>query len=140
MQNAAPVGAARPIHPLYAILLASPLPLFLGAVLSNWAYSSTYQVQWTNFASWLMAGGLVFLGAALVWAIARLLVARRRHGWISLVLILVTFVVGFITALVLAKDAWAAMPAGLILSIITLVLAATANWAAYSRLVVGERA
>ena len=59
----------RVIHPVHAVLLASTLPLFLGALLSDWAYSSTYQIQWTNFASWQVAGGLVFTGLALLWAI-----------------------------------------------------------------------
>lgn len=131
MQDRAGAQADRQINPLHAILIASPIPLFLGAVLSNWAYSSTYQIQWTNFASWLMAGGLVFVGAALAWAIVELFTGRGQRGWIYLGLVLATFVVGFLTALVLAKDAWAAMPGGLILSLITLVLAGAANWAAY---------
>ena len=49
----------RALHPLHAILLAFPLPLFLGALLSDLAYSSTYEVQWTNFASWLIAGAML---------------------------------------------------------------------------------
>ena len=53
------------LHPVHAILLASTLPLFLGALLSDWAYSSSYQIQWLNFASWLIAGALVLCGLAL---------------------------------------------------------------------------
>ena len=48
----------RPLHPLHAILLAFPLPLFLGALLSDAAYRASFHVQWHNFASWLIAGGL----------------------------------------------------------------------------------
>ncbi|MBM0171119.1 hypothetical protein JNO53_13625 [Altererythrobacter sp. C41] len=113
-------------------MLASPIPLFLGAVLCNWAYATTYEIQWTNFASWLVAGGLVFVGAALVWTGVGLFSHRGRRGWISLGLVLAAFVFGFITALFLARDAWAAMPGSLILSIITLILVVAANWAAYS--------
>src|SRR3546814_9206497 len=50
----------RVIHPVHAVVLASSLPLFFGALLSDWAYSSTYDVQWLNFAAWLNAGALVF--------------------------------------------------------------------------------
>ena len=50
------------------MLLAFPLPLFIGALLSDWAYSATYQIQWINFASWLIAGALVFTGLALLWS------------------------------------------------------------------------
>lgn len=117
----------RPLsHPLHILLLVSTFPLFLGALLSDWAYSASYEVQWINFASWLIAGALMFLGGALVWTFVQALVSgasRGRSGWVLFALLLVTFVVGFINALVHAKDAGATMPDGLILSIIVLILA-----------------
>ncbi len=124
----------RPLHPLHAVLLAGTLPLFLGALLSDWAYADSYQIQWTNFASWLVSGGLVFAGLALVWALIDTLRADSRGGgkWLYFGLLLATFIVGFFNALVHAKDGWAAMPEGLILSGIVLLLAIAANWAAYS--------
>jgi uncharacterized membrane protein len=120
---------------VHAILIASTIPLFLGALLSDWAYASTYLVQWTHFASWLIVGGLVFVGFALLWAIVELLSVgsgRGRGDWLYVALALATFALGFINALVHAKDAWAAMPAGLILSAIVLALAIASNWAAYT--------
>ena len=65
-------ASLRPMSPLHAILIASTIPLFLGAVLSSWAYARTFEIQWTNFASWLVAGGLVFAGLALVWSLIEL--------------------------------------------------------------------
>ena len=128
--------AQRPaIHPVHAILIASTIPLFLGALLSDWAYSSTYVIQWTHFASWLIAGGLVFTGLALIWAVIALLSTGRSSGtgdWLYVGLVLATVVLGIINALVHAKDAWAAMPAGLILSAIVLILAIASNWAFYA--------
>ena len=38
------------------MLLGSTIALFLGALLSDLAYYRSYQVQWINFASWLIAG------------------------------------------------------------------------------------
>jgi uncharacterized membrane protein len=122
---------------VHAILLASILPLFLGALLSDWAYSSTKEVQWINFAAWLNAGALVFAGFALLWAVIdffRSDVARERRSALYLLLLITTFVVGFITALIHAKDAWATMPAGLILSFITFVLALATIWVGFSTL------
>ena len=121
---------ARNLHPVHTILLVSVLPLFLGALLSDLAYGSSYQVQWKNFASWLIAGGLVFAGLALLWAIVDALRADIRGGsrWLYPLLLLATFVVGFVNALVHAKDAWSSMPAGTILSIIMLILALVATW------------
>ncbi|RZL04662.1 MAG: hypothetical protein EOP40_21625 [Rubrivivax sp.] len=115
---------------MHAVLAFSALPLFLGALLSDWAYSSSYQVQWLNFASWLMAGGLLLAGLALAWAAVSVLRTRapgHRGGVAYLLLLLATFVVGCFNALVHARDGWATMPTGLLLSGVVLVLAAVAS-------------
>ena len=119
-----------PYRPMHAIVLVSSLPLFIGALLSDWAYTSSHQVQWLNFAAWLIAGGLLIAGPSLLWGAVDLLrspATRHRRGMIYLSLLLATFVIGFINALVHAKDGWAAMPTGLILSAVVVVLAATAS-------------
>ena len=58
------------LHPLHAMLLAGVFPPFLGALLSDIAYANSHQIQWQNFASWLIVGGLVFCAITLVFAIA----------------------------------------------------------------------
>ena len=68
----------RSLHPLHAVLLAGTVPLFLGVLLSDIAYSSSYEMQWKNFASWLIVGGLVFGGFALLWALIELFRADQR--------------------------------------------------------------
>ncbi len=115
---------------MHAILTFSTVPLFLGATLSDWAYFSSHEIQWVNFAAWLNAGGLLIAGLALLWGavdVLRSSVKRNRGGLIYLALLLVTFVVGFINALIHGKDGWAAMPSGLILSVVVVVLAAAAS-------------
>lgn len=129
------------IHPVHGVLVASSLPLFMGALLSDLAYGSTYQIQWTNFASWLIAGGLIFAGLALVWALIDLLRADRQwrgKPMLYFLLLLGTFVIGFFNALVHAKDAWATMPEGLILSVVVAVLAAAATAVGFSTLRRGD--
>lgn len=127
------------VHPLHAVMLAGTVPLFLGAMLSDIAYSATYQVQWTNFASWLIAGGLVFGAFAVVWAVIDLFHADRRgpRALLYALLVVATWVLGFVNLLIHAKDAWASMPGGLILSVIVLVLACAATWVGFSSLRVG---
>ncbi len=124
-----------------AFLLAAALPLFLGALLCDWAYWSSYEIQWSNFASWLVAGGMVFLGIALACALVDLFRADRRGGraLVRFVLLLAAFVLGFINALVHARDAWAVMPGGLVLSVVVLLLVTVATAMAFAGLRMGAR-
>jgi uncharacterized membrane protein len=128
-------GQLRPLHPLHAILLAFPLALFLGALASDLAYRSTFHIQWANFSSWLIAGGLLVGGFAVLWALINLFrrgTARKGRLIIYFVVLLAMWALGFVNALVHAKDAWATMPEGLYLSAITTLLALVAAWIGYS--------
>jgi uncharacterized membrane protein len=125
----------RALHPLHAVLLASTVPLFLGVLLSDMAYSLSYEVQWTNFASWLIAGGLVFGGFALLWGLVELLRAgarRRGRSFLHFLVLLAMCGLGFVNALIHARDAWASMPTGLILSAAVALLAIAATWIGHS--------
>nr|WP_232849642.1 DUF2231 domain-containing protein [Pseudomonas capsici] len=115
---------------MHAILLAGTVPLFLGALLSDIAYFKTFQIQWSNFASWLIAGGLVFCGLALLFALVNLIRAEHKAGrpLVYFLLLLGTWVLGLINAFEHAKDAWAVMPSGLILSVIVTVLSVVSAW------------
>ncbi|EFQ63477.1 hypothetical protein PFWH6_3158 [Pseudomonas fluorescens WH6] len=116
--------------PLHATLLAGTVPLFLGALLSDIAYGQTYQIQWANFASWLITGALVFAGLALLFALVNLVRAGHKAGQplVYFLLVLATWVLGLINAFQHAKDAYAMMPAGLVLSAIVSVLTLAATW------------
>lgn len=122
--------------PLHAILLAGTVPLFLGALLSDIAYSQTFQIQWANFASWLIAGGLLFCGLALLFALVNLIRADHKAGRpvAYFLLLLVTWALGLINAFEHAKDAWAMMPLGLILSIVVTLLSVVAAWTGLTNL------
>jgi uncharacterized membrane protein len=83
----------------------------------------------------------VLAGLALLWALIDLLRADRSWRGRSLIYVLVllaAWVVGFINALVHAKDAWAKMPEALILSIIVAVLVLVACWLGLSSWRSGE--
>jgi uncharacterized membrane protein len=115
---------------MHAIFTLSSVPLFLGALLCDWAYASSQEIQWINFAAWLVAGGLLIAGLSLMWGVVDGLrtAANHRRGRLPyLILLLATFVVGFINALVHAKDGWATMPTGLVLSAVVVVLAMAAS-------------
>lgn len=127
------------VRPLHAFLLAGTVPLFLGAMLSDIAYARSYQIQWNNFASWLLAGGLVVAGFALLCAVIDLFRSHYRGGRVGsyTAVLAITWIIGFINALVHAMDAWAIMPAALVLSVMVVVLAAVASWLGFRGLRVG---
>jgi uncharacterized membrane protein len=97
-------------------------------------------VQWTNFASWLIAGALLVGGFVMLWALIEWLLSgedRTGRHVVYFIVLLVMWVLGFINALVHAKDVWATMPAGLWLSVIVTLLALVASWLGYSGLRAG---
>lgn len=129
------------IHPLHGLLLSGTFPLFLGAALSDYAYATSYQIMWSTFASWFIASALVFNGFAMLCALIGMVRASHRGPYLLyFLLLLVTWIVGFVNALVHARDAWGMMPTGFILSIIVAVLACAATLLGFSRLGAGERA
>lgn len=126
----------RMTHPLHAFLLAGATCSLAGAFLTDWAYYASHEIQWKNFASWLIMAGLVFGGFALLWALIDLIAsrsARGRHG-IYFVLLLAAWVLGLVNELLHAKDAWASMPEGLVLSGIAAVLAVAASGFGYTNI------
>lgn len=125
----------RPIHPIHAILLSFPLPLFLGALLSDLAYGGTYEMQWSHFAAWLIAAGVLFGTFVVVWAVVDLVRDGRRRSSRALAYALALaamWVLGLINGFVHAKDAWAMMPEGLYLSVVVTLLALMAAWIGFS--------
>lgn len=139
--SAASPDLAYPSYPgpLHAILLAGTVPLFLGGMLSDIVYYRSYQIQWINFASWLIAGALLFCGLAMLFAIFNLVRADRKAGrpLAYFLLLLATWVLGLINAFEHGKDAWAAMPLGLVLSIVVTLLSCASAWLGLSGLRAG---
>jgi uncharacterized membrane protein len=107
----------------------------MGALVSDLAYRSSFHVQWANFSSWLIAGGLLVGAFAVLWALVNLFrrgTAPKGRLIVYFVVLLAMWGLGLINALVHAKDAWATMPEGLYLSAITTLLALVAAWIGYS--------
>ncbi len=138
-------GNANPSYrhlpgPIHTVLIAGTVPLFLGAMLSDIAYAETYQIQWSNFASWLIVGGMVFCGLALLCALVNLLKANRKAGraMTYFLLVLATWVLGLLNAFEHAKDAWATMPSSLVLSVIVTSLTCATTYLALTGIRSGD--
>lgn len=128
------------LNPIHGVLLAGTFILFLGAAITDYAYAESYQIQWATFSSWLIAFALVLNGLSFLGGVFNIFrKATRRPALIYCALLLVSFVTGFINALVHARDAWAMMPTGLVLSIVVAVLTGVAAWLGFSRLGSGVR-
>ena len=125
----------RPLlHPLHGLLLAWPVAMFPAALASDITYLNSAEIQWTNFSAWLITGGLLGGGFALIWSIVALLrrkgSAKSRLAIVS-VLLLMMMIAGLINAFQHSRDGWSSVGAtGLILSIISSILAVAAGWIA----------
>lgn len=118
--------------PIHGLLMAFPVALFSAALATDIAYLRTAEIQWTNFSAWLITGALVFGGLVLAWALIELVLKRGRAIYV-LVLALM-FAAGLINAFQHSRDGWSSVGGfGLMLSIISSVLALAAGWLAYSR-------
>lgn len=134
-----PSATPVPLHPLHAMLLAFPVALFPGALLSDITYLNSAEMQWSNFSAWLITGALLVGALALLWALVSAL--RRRGGWIYPALLAAMWIAGLINAFQHSHDAWSSVGTmGLTLSIVSSVLALLAGWTGYSTLRAGSRA
>jgi uncharacterized membrane protein len=116
------------------------MTLFLCTLLSDWAYFVTYEVQWINFAAWLVAGAVVLTGLALLWETVDFLrsdARRDRRGTLYMLVLLATFVTGLVDALIHAKDGWATMPEGLLVSVLVSLFALASVLLGFSTLRAG---
>lgn len=129
-------GAAGP-HPIHAILLGFPIALFTAALITDIAYLRTAEIQWTNFSTWLIGGGLLFGGLVLAWALIALVIhlraANRPRRLLYPGLLAAMWILGLVNAFKHSQDAWSSVGAfGLILSILCTILALAAGAVAFS--------
>lgn len=116
--------------PIHAMLVPFPIVCLVGALLADIAYvSSDGNVQWTNFAQWLLFFGVATAVPAALFGLidyfgnpAR---NRPRIGLWHMSLNIVAVLVALVNNFVHARDGWTSVyPTGLILSIVTVVLLA----------------
>jgi len=131
------VDRTRPggAHFFHAAVLAGMLALFLCALLADYAYWASYQIQWSNFASWLLVGAMVLASLAVICEIIALVGGGRSV--VHILVLAATWVLGFFDALHHGRDAWAIMPTALVLSVLAVVLAFVATWIGFASLRAG---
>lgn len=124
-------GPSRAALALYELLNPVPLGFFVAAWIFDILYMKTYQIMWTDAASWLIAIGLVIaiiprlINLVQVWFTQRQFAtaAVKTHFWLYLLAIIVAIVNAFVHS----RDAYAVVPLGVILSTVVVVLLLIAN-------------
>jgi uncharacterized membrane protein len=130
-------AAERGLHTVHSLVLAFPIALFSAGLVADIAYLRTAEIQWTNFAAWLIVGALVFGGVAAAWALASLVIAlrspQRTRRLIYFGVLAAMWLLGLVNAFKHSQDGWSSVGAlGVILSILCTVLALVAGVMAYT--------
>jgi uncharacterized membrane protein len=116
---------------IYGLLNPIPFGCFVAALIFDIIYSETAVMLWDKAAAWLIVFGLLFAVAprlvnlTQVWITSRRTATRadRLEFWLNLVAI----VVAIVNAFVHSRDAYAVVPAGMWLSVCTVILLSIGN-------------
>ncbi len=115
----------------YGLLNPVPFGCFVAALIFDITYARSGVILWDKGAAWLIVIGLVFaivprlINLVRVWITSRRFATRadRLDFWLNLVAI----IVAIFNAFVHTRDAYAVVPAGVWLSVITVLLLAIAH-------------
>lgn len=121
-------------HPVHGILSAYPLAFFTAAFVADIAYAKSAQMQWANFAVWLITGGLLMGVLAAIAGIVDALLYKgiRLQSWPHSVGVLLMMILALFNVFIHSRDGWTSVvPTGLILSAIVSVLALVTSWMGY---------
>ena len=122
--------ASHPIHPM---LVPVPIVCFIGALITDIAYTVSAEIMWSDFSSWLLLAGFI-IGvlaaiAGLTDFVGNRLIRRQTPAWPHLIGNFVVLVLAFFNLLVHTRDAWTSVvPTGLILSIVTVLILPVTGW------------
>jgi uncharacterized membrane protein len=120
-------------HPIHPMLVPFPIVCFVGALFADIAYAETAEMQWSNFAAWLLAIGVLFTVLAALAGLIDFLVEPRirrlRAAWIHAVGNVTAFILAIFNCLVHTHDAWTSVvPTGLTLSALTVLILLVTGW------------
>jgi uncharacterized membrane protein len=113
---------------IYSLLNPIPFGCFVAALIFDYIYAKTAVMLWDKSAAWLIFFGLLFavvprfVNLAQVWITSRRTATRtdKLDFWLNLFAI----VLAILNAFVHSRDAYAVVPAGMLLSACTVILLA----------------
>ena len=116
--------------PLHRILLPFAFGATAGGLLTDIVYIRSMDMQWSNFAAWLITAGAIVLVVCVLVGLFDLVTHRLSYSgtlkWPYAALLVVGLIIAIFNTMVHTHDAWTSvMPWGITLSVIgTLVLLA----------------
>src|SRR3569833_3188311 len=120
-------------HPLHPMLVPIPITCFVGTLITDIAYARTANMQWANMSAWLLTVGLIVALLAVIAGFIDFLGDRRirdlravyiHAGGNAIALVLASF-----NAFVHSRDGYTSVvPAGLILSALTVLILLVTGW------------
>jgi uncharacterized membrane protein len=124
-------------HPLHPMLVPFPVACFVGAFLTDIAYSQTYAVMWETFSVWLLTAGLIMGGFAVLAGLIDFLGSRRIRGltyaWPHALGNLLVMVLSLVNAFVHSRDGYTAVvPTGIALSGLVVLIMIVTGWMGWS--------
>jgi uncharacterized membrane protein len=120
-------------HPIHPMLIPVPMVCFTGALVTDIAYACTAEMMYADFSAWLLLVGIIFgvlaAIAGLIDFIGNRRIRQQAPAWPHLIGNVAVLVVAFFNNMIHTRDAWTSvMPAGLILSIVTVLIVAVTGW------------
>ena len=131
MQTLVPARGSAVANAVYSVLDPIPFGCFVAALVFDIAYARTAEILWTKAAAWLIVIGLLaavlprLIQLARVWITGRRVATRadRLAFWLDAAAI----VAAIFNAFVHGRDAYAVVPAGPWLSLLTVALLVAAR-------------
>jgi uncharacterized membrane protein len=120
-------------HPLHPMLVPIPITCFIGTLITDIAYSRTYDMQWANFSVWLLAAGLIGALFAVITGMSDFVGDKRVRNiavaWVHGIGNGVASLLAIFNVFVHSRDAYTSVvPTGLTLSILTVLIMAVTAW------------
>lgn len=120
-------------HPIHPILVPIPMVCFMGALVTDITYWVTAEIMWADFSSWLLIVGLIFGAlaalAGLIDFLSNRLIRSLAPAWPHVLGNLIVLILAFFNTLIHTRDAWTSVvPAGLILSVVTVLILPVTGW------------
>lgn len=120
-------------HPIHPMLVPFPITCFIGALITDIAYTQSANVQWVNFSVWLITAGLVMGGLAALAGLTDFFGDRRvraaRPALPHMLINIIVMILELFNAFVHSRDGWTSVvPTGITLSMVSVLLLGVSGW------------